>query len=218
MKNTENGFTLVEILISLAISAVVMSAVYQTYDSLQQCYHIQQEVAHMQQNLRAAMFMMVRDLRMAGYDPTGKAGAGIVTATPASPAIPAVDAVIKFTQDLNGDRDTDDSGEDLTYSLYTSGGIQKLGRKNPTLNRPVAEYIDALDLVFLNGDNVQTGTVADIRSVQITLVARTKRADTDYTNNFVYKNKQGATVFGPAGDGYRRRVLTTQVKCRNLGL
>jgi type IV pilus assembly protein PilW len=212
MKNTDKGFTLVEILISLTISTVVMSAIYQTYDSLQQSYIIQQEIAHMQQNLRAAMFMMVRELRMAGYDPTGKAGAGIITATPASPAVPAVDALIKFTRDLNGDWDTDDSGEDITYSLYTSGGIQKLGRKNPTLNRPVAEYIEALDFVFINGDNAQTSTVADIRSVQITLVARTKRADTDYTNNFVYKNQQGATIFGPVGDGYRRSMLTTQVR------
>jgi type IV pilus assembly protein PilW len=217
MRNRD-GFTLQEILISLSISAVAMTAIYQTYDSMQQSYHIQQEVAHMQQNLRAAMFMMVRDLRMAGYDPTGKAGAGIVTATPASPTIPAIDAVIKFTRDLNGDRDTSDSGEDITYSLYTSGGIQKLGRKNPTLNRPVAEHIEALDFVFLDRDNVQTAAVADIRSVQITLVARTKRADPDYTNNFVYKNKQGKIIFGPVGDGYRRSVLATQVNCRNLGI
>ena len=164
------------------------------------------------------MFLMVSELRMAGYDPTGSAGAGIVTATPASPAVPTDDALIQFTRDLNGDGDTSDSGEDITYSLYTAENIQKLGRKNPTLNRPVAEYIDALDLVFFDGNNIETSNVLDIRSVQITLVARTEREDKDYINNFVYRNQQGKTVFGPAGDGFRRMMLSTQVSCRNLGL
>lgn len=218
MKQASRGFTLLEILIGLALSAVVLSAVYQTYLAQQRSYSIQEEVAKMQQNLRAAMFLLARELRTAGYDPSGKAAARIISAIKASAALPADDALVRFSRDLNGDGDTDDSGEDITYSLYTSGGIKKLGRKNPTLNRPVAEFIEALDLVFLDEDDSETADTGLIRSVQITLVARTQKEDKDYVNNFTYRNQQGQTLLGPAGDGFRRAMLSTQVRCRNLGL
>ena len=60
--------------------------------------------------------------------------------------------------------------------------------------------------------------INDIRSIEITLVARSARSEQNYTNNFIYRNQQMQTVFGPAGDSIRRSKLTVAVKCRNLGL
>ncbi len=210
------GFTLVEILVGLAVSGLVLTAVYKIYVSQQKVYVVQKEVANMQQNLRVAMFMMVSEARMAGYDPTGNAGAGIVSVTTAPHSI-------RFTKDTSGNGSIAESGEDVTYSLYTdANGIQKLGRKNPTLNQPVAQNIDALDLVYLDEDNAVIASPAaninDIRSVQITLVARSTRSEQNYTNNFIYRNQQGTTILGPAGDNVRRSILTKQVKFRNIGL
>ncbi len=208
-KRVDLGFTLIEILVTLAISSVVLTAIYSVYHSQQKTYIMQQDIAMMQQNLRAAMYLMTHEIRMAGYDPTGTAGAGI-TATGSD--------TFSFTKDLDGDGNVTGSSEDITYSLYTTEDIQKLGRKNPTNNTAVALYIDYLDFVYLDADDAVTGVTSDIRSVQITLVARTQRSDLGYVNNFTYNNLQGTTVFGPEGDSYHRSALSTQIKCRNLGL
>ena len=209
-KDNNNGFTLIEILVALALTGIVMGAIYSAYHSQQKTYIMQESIAEMQQNLRAAMYLMTQEIRMAGYDPRGTAGAGIETANPAE---------IKFTKDLDADG-TIDSGnsEEITYSLYTADGIQKLGRKNPTQNMPVALNIDALNFVYLDEDDIVTATASDIRSVQITIVARTGRSDPNYNNTFQYYNLQDTSIFGPANDGFHRRALSTQVKCRNLGL
>lgn len=63
----DNGFTLIEILIAMAISGIVTAATYSTFKSHQGSYIAQDQVTEMQQNLRAAMSMISRDMRMAGY-------------------------------------------------------------------------------------------------------------------------------------------------------
>jgi type IV pilus assembly protein PilW len=247
------GFTLLELLFSMAISGIIMSSVYFIYSSQQRSYLVQEQVASMQQNLRAALDLMERDVRTAGCDPTGTAGAGIILANPSH---------IRITMDITGgendgidndgdgstdeadeaifgDGDTNDVNEDVTFSLYTSGGIRKLGRKSPSTanNQPVAENIDALDFVCLDQrlsdgiDNDGDGTIdeydeaimatpvantEDIRAVQITLVARTGRANPTYTDTAIYTNQQGAVILPQQNDNFRRKRLTAQVCCRNL--
>ncbi|MEW6671451.1 MAG: prepilin-type N-terminal cleavage/methylation domain-containing protein [Thermodesulfobacteriota bacterium] len=205
------GFTLVEILVAMVISGVVLSGIYSTYQSQQRSYILQEEIAMMQQNLRAAMYLITRELRMAGFNPSGSTGVGIVSGE-------WTNTSLRFTKDENGDGDVTDSGEDLTYSLYTSGGIQKLGRKNPTTNQPVAQNIQELWFVYLDANNNVTATLSDIRSIEVTLVARTGRTTNDYVNTLTYSNKSGTKTFGPYNDGYHRSVLSEQVNCRNLGL
>ena len=78
--------------------------------------------------------------------------------------------------------------------------------------------IDVLDLVYLNENGGSTSTLSEIRSVQISIVARTGQVDPGYTNNTFYLNQQGTEIYPASGDSYRRRLLTEQVKCRNLGL
>jgi len=236
MLNNKKAFTLIELLVALAISGVVMAGIYSAYYSQQKSYITQEQVAAMQQNLRAAMYIMQREIRMAGCDPTENAGAEIKTADTDT---------IRFTLDITGgesdgkDNDNDglvdgadddenrfsdgfcdDTNEDVTYSLYTAGGIQKLGRKSPltAINQPVAENIDALDFVYLDANGATTATLANIRSVQITLVARTGRGDPGYTNNTSYQNQQGTTIYTALNDNFRRKLLTAEIKCRNLGL
>jgi type IV pilus assembly protein PilW len=204
------GFTLVEILVALAVSGIVLSGIYSTYQSQQRSYILQEEIAQVQQNLRAAMYLLTRELRMAGFNPSGSAGAGIVEGGWTSTSL-------RFTKDDNGDGDVADPGEDLTYNLYSSGGIQKLGRKNPTQNQPVAENIQELWFVYLDENNNVTATLSAIRSVEVTLVARAARPTVNYVNTTTYSNKSGTKTW-QYNDGYHRRVLSEQVSCRNLGL
>lgn len=77
IKNS-NGFTLIEILIALAISSIVMIALYQIFNSQQKNYLVQEEVAHIQQNARGAMLFLTNDIRMAGYDKFLTGNFGIV--------------------------------------------------------------------------------------------------------------------------------------------
>ncbi|RLB12640.1 MAG: hypothetical protein DRG82_16825, partial [Deltaproteobacteria bacterium] len=63
----DQGFTLVELLIAMVISLVVMGAIYGTFKSQQDSFIIQDQVTAMQQNLRAGMYVMSRDIQMAGY-------------------------------------------------------------------------------------------------------------------------------------------------------
>lgn len=60
------GFTLVEILIVVAMVGVIMGAVYSLYITTQRTSYTQDETVEVQQNLRIAMDSFTRDARMAG--------------------------------------------------------------------------------------------------------------------------------------------------------
>jgi type IV pilus assembly protein PilW len=64
---TDQGFTLVELLVAMAISLVVMGAIFLTFKSQQDSYIIQDQITATQQNLRSAMYILTRDIQMAGY-------------------------------------------------------------------------------------------------------------------------------------------------------
>ena len=67
--NNPKGFTLVEMLVAMAMGLIVMVAIYTAYVNHQRSHVTQQLVVHMQQNARAAMSLMKREIRMRGYDP-----------------------------------------------------------------------------------------------------------------------------------------------------
>ncbi|MCJ7663967.1 MAG: prepilin-type N-terminal cleavage/methylation domain-containing protein [Desulfobacterales bacterium] len=62
----EAGLTLIELMIVLVLSAVVTASIYATFIAQQKSYATQTRVSDMQQNARAALTLMERDLRMAG--------------------------------------------------------------------------------------------------------------------------------------------------------
>jgi prepilin-type N-terminal cleavage/methylation domain-containing protein len=63
----QRGLTLIELTVTLAISFIVVGAVYHAFTSQQKTYSIQDQVAEAQQNARVAMNILMRDLRMAGH-------------------------------------------------------------------------------------------------------------------------------------------------------
>ncbi len=68
------GFTLVEILIAVAISAVLLAAIIELFSVNYASYILQEDVAAMQQNLRIAKMFLERDVRMAGSGISGGFG------------------------------------------------------------------------------------------------------------------------------------------------
>ena len=66
-KAKNQGFTLVELLVAMAIATVVLTAIFFTFKSQQDSYVVQNQVAMTQQNVRGAMQLISRDIQMAGY-------------------------------------------------------------------------------------------------------------------------------------------------------
>ena len=99
MRNDSGGYTLVELLIGMSIAAMLITAIYQVYQMRQSSDLKQQLVVEMQENIRAAVSLMKREIRMTGYDPAANDG-----------------------EDSDGNPETDDSEE----SAHT--GIEKAGR------------------------------------------------------------------------------------------
>jgi len=118
IRNNTEGFTFIELLITMAISGIVMTSIYSVYTLQQKVYVSQLQIVEMQQNLRAGTLMLTNEIRMAGYDPTGNASAGIVSIG---------SNTVTFTMDLDGDGTLGGSDENITYLLYTdTDGRQNL--------------------------------------------------------------------------------------------
>ena len=61
------GFTLVELMISVALSTLVSILIYTVFISQTQAFRAQADMGSMQQNLRVAMEMLTRDISTAGF-------------------------------------------------------------------------------------------------------------------------------------------------------
>jgi type IV pilus assembly protein PilW len=229
------GFTLVEILVALALTGIVAAAIYKVFGAQQKTAILQDQVVGMQQDLRGALTIMAREIRMAGYDPAGSANAGILSATAAS---------LQITMDLNENghdftalstTSATDPSEKIRYApthdadsdgIADTGQQAALGRESWAGGlQEVAQNIEAFNLVYLDQTNtvIPTPVVGDdlarIRAMQITLIAKTGKPDKDFTDSKTYRNQQNTVIFTPpAGDHYRRRLLSTTVEFRNLGL
>lgn len=188
----EKGFTLVEILVAIAIAGIVMAGIYSAYYSQQRSYFVQEQVAEAQQNLRAAMYFMEREIRMAGCNPVGSADAAIITAGANT---------VRFSEDISdvsGNPDPDgiiQSVEDITYELGGTSGtdlrrITGASTADESI-QTIAQDIQALNFSYFDADGAATTNILEMRSVQISMTA---------------------------GTGTNLRDLTAQVKCRNLGL
>jgi len=217
LKNRNDGFTLVEMLVAMAIGAIVMAAVYSTYSTQQRSYILQEQVGAMQQNIRAGMYYMARDIRMAGCDPTGNANAGITAAGPTS---------ISFTRDIRTGMNPANNTADGNTNGWDESVIYAFANNQITRGgQALATNIDMLDFVYLdpNGNVLNPGLTAipsasipNIQSVQITIVAKTGRGDLQYVNSQPFTNQQGVQILAPQNDNFHRKILTSNIRCRNL--
>ena len=124
MHHISGGHTLVELMIAMAIAAILVTTIFQVYQLRQKSHSKQQLAVEMQQNIRAAISLIKREVRMAGYDPAAKdgqdsdgdlaidndaesAGTGIQTAGR---------HMIQITFDLDGNIDIE-PGERVTYGF-----------------------------------------------------------------------------------------------------
>ncbi|MDB9823333.1 prepilin-type N-terminal cleavage/methylation domain-containing protein [Deltaproteobacteria bacterium] len=161
MRN-KKGFTIVEILVALAIGGIVMGAAYSMYISQQRSYQITEDVSALQQNLRSAMYFLERDLRMAGYNPTKASNYfGFTDLTLTSPEL------FRFTMDSETEDGVLGAGETITYS-FQDNTLRRDTGGGPQI---IADNITDVSFDFFkqNGDPPANGS--EVRRVEVALTA-----------------------------------------------
>lgn len=175
----KNGFTLIELLVAMAMASIVGVAIASTYTFQVRAKNTQEALTDMNQTARAALEVMTHEIRMAGLDPTGNAGARIINAD-VGELIFSQDRGDGATNSPNGD--CCDGNEVIRYHLspaamdanndgvndnIASGVDCNLGREtwaghipgnpcgagaSPGL-QPLARNVDVLNFVYLTDDN-----------------------------------------------------------------
>ena len=184
------GFTLVEVLMCIAILSILFGTVYRTFDTFNRSYANENVKAGVQQKSRIGIDLMARDIRLAGLDPLGSAGAGFNPANTSTTSI-------QFTADLNYDGDLDDPFEDMIYALNGNLLQQTSDLGSGPVTATLLDNVTALTFSYLGqAGNLLPEPVAvdQIRTVTISL-----------------------TMQRPAGrEGTVSRTYYTRVRCRNL--
>ena len=181
------GFTVIEILMALAIMSIAFGTIYKSFQQINRSYTTENVKAGVQQGARIAVEFMVHDIRLAGLNPLGSADAGIHADVP----LPTSNKIrIRSDVDYDGQIVETDPFEDITYEL---DGTQ-LVQENRTERLPLLDNVTALNFTFLDEDDNPATTHDAIRSVVVSL-----------------------TMEKPAGPNRTvSRTYTTTVRCRNL--
>ena len=77
MHHNKKAFTLVEMLVALAVSAIIVAATYASFELIQKQYKKNIDVAEMHSSGRSIMQVLEREIRMAGYE--FRDGNGVMT-------------------------------------------------------------------------------------------------------------------------------------------
>jgi type IV pilus assembly protein PilW len=151
MISNQKGLTLIELVIATVIGLLVLGIIYDTYRMQQGSRTSEQLVVDMEQNVRAALTFMRREIRMANYQPRAQNGVdddadGSIDESDESVVqglIAAQSNSIRFSLDLNADGDDADENETITYGFFDGNdadsdgiadqGAAALGRE-PRLN------------------------------------------------------------------------------------
>jgi len=183
----------------MAIFSIIMAGVIAAFHEQLKLNNAQQGVSAMQQNARTAMYFLVRELMMAGFDPRGTANAGIKPVTGRHDAVTLTMDVTggesdgvdndsdgetdNLLEEDFGDGNTDDSNEVITYALKNGLLTRASGNGSP---QALADNIDALDFEYFGLNPLDPDCVDDchldlaqavadpdaIRMVQVSIIAR----------------------------------------------
>ncbi len=151
---SQEGFTLIEILISVSIFALVIIGIYNLFDTSRATYVSGQRKVDVQQNARVALDEIVREIRMTGYFPEN------FTTPPAVPALAnpiqvATNAAVAVYGDLDG------SGASNVFLFCLDGSLVRRQRAAAggvsaytcTAGQVMAENVTSLSFTYLAADN-----------------------------------------------------------------
>ncbi len=184
------GFSLVELLIAMALGLFMLTLLSNTFLLQSRTYSAQEQETQMIQTTRAAMDMMARELSMAGYDPASAGFDGVDLNS----------AKLRIRADLNGDKDASDTNETITYQFDTAN--KRINRNTGSGDLPFADNVTAFTFEYLDVNGATASSAAGIREVKLTITARTEKPDKNY----------------PLNGGFRTQTLVCRVTPANLSL
>ncbi len=193
----QRGVTLTELLIALALGLFTVGAVYSVHLHQVKRQIVQEDVLAMQQTARAALDMMAREIRMAGYDPMGVNWD--VDPSNDFHGIVYHPTGLHIRADLNGNGVLTDSKESIVY-LYDDSTATLRRKVGGGGRQPVAEHIESLTFSYRDALGQPTIHAPSIRAVDVQVTARSAHADSRY----------------PENDGYRTVTLQSRLTPRNL--
>jgi len=152
----EKGITLIELLVVLIIFGVIVGGIYRVFIAQSKAYSVQDQVVEVQQNIRSSMEMLLRDLRMAGFD-NDSPNSRITVPTPPTPGDNTVTVSYEFD---NTTRHT------VTYAIGASMLTRQLtvtrddGTSTVNPAETLLENVDALNF-FYGLDQDENGIMDD---------------------------------------------------------
>lgn len=201
--STQHGLTLVELLVTLAVSILMLSGVFAMLRSHSLTAARQEESTAMEQRLITTLVQMADDLRMCGFAPAGGTF-GFDSLTDKGRLTNST--AIYFTWDEDTDGVLDPNGtETVGYRINvnadgTAGSGSVLSKFQAGSWQAMSAGIGAVDFVYQTANGILIADPAlalgSIRTVQITLTA------------------VPSTLH--AGLGIANRTMSTTVLCRNL--
>jgi len=168
------GFTLVELLVAMAVAGVALSLIIAFFANSVKVYTRENARAELQQEMRAAIDVMARDIRMACYDPT-RSGDFIVKNSETTR--------FHFYVDWDEDGNVDPNPsypdcENISYRYSSSDQSVQLicgegtgSADTQTLIGDTNIKVTSLEFDYLDSLNQSTTFVNDIRAVTITMTA-----------------------------------------------
>lgn len=159
------GFSLVELMIAMAVGLVVLGAAYGIFTSQNKTLKAQEQIVELQQNVRAAMGMITRDVRRAGYNPQRATFSGLTVGA----------TQIEIRADFDGNGSTNGTNEYIVYA-YDSTNMKITKKIGDGAPQPVAENIEAFTVTTLSAS-----------TVRVSIRGRTSLRDTSYSSNGGYR-------------------------------
>ena len=183
------GFTLVELMVSMGIGMVILAAVTTTFMSQTRIYNAQEQINEMQQNARGVLDILSRELKMAGYKPNGGGFNGVTYST----------TQLMVQADLNSDgaiSTSSTANEQITYA-FDNANEQITRAVGSGSAQVLAAHIAAFTFNYLNSAGAATTVSANIRQVSITITAKTAKPDPNFTSNGGYRTYTMSATITP---------------------
>jgi prepilin-type N-terminal cleavage/methylation domain-containing protein len=145
------GMSLIEVLVSLLILGVLAGGLHQFYLAVVRSVALLTTASQAEETVRIGIEIIQRDLRSAGFSPTGALRARVLYA--------AANAV-GIARDLNGDGDTGDANERVAYS-FDQDGRRLMRRMGDAPAQPMLNDLANNGLAFAyvaeGGEELQPG-------------------------------------------------------------
>jgi prepilin-type N-terminal cleavage/methylation domain-containing protein len=174
--NDQKGFTMTELLVVLAMLAIIMAAVYGVFASVNRTCTNNEVTAEVMQTVRTSLEFLEQDIRMAGLDRFDSADAGIKEATAIKLRFTAdrnMDGVINTADLSDGIQEADLERITYAYDAASKSLIQCLSEGSVDDWQTMARNVDAFEFAYFDANldplALPIADLSEIRTVQIIL-------------------------------------------------